>query len=82
MTKEIHILGIDPGSHRTGYGVIRTNGQKLVHVAHGVVCVPKTDLAKQLALIFQEIAAITQEYHPEEAAVEQVFMAKKRTQRT
>lgn len=59
-----------------GYGIIRSDGQKLVHVAHGVVRVPKADLVKQLALIFQEITRITQEYRPEEAAVEEVFMAK------
>lgn len=77
MTKKIcTILGIDPGSHRTGYGIIRTDGQSLLHVAHGVVRVPKTDLVEQLALIFREITAITQAHQPEEAAIEQVFMSK------
>ncbi len=70
------ILGIDPGSRLTGYGIISSDGQKLQHVAHGVIPVQGANLAEQLAIIFQQISAVIDEHQPHEAAIEQVFMAK------
>jgi crossover junction endodeoxyribonuclease RuvC len=70
------IIGIDPGSRITGYGVIRSNGQKHAYVTSGVVKTNGDNLTERLAQIFSSIQTIVQQYRPEEAAIEQVFMAK------
>jgi crossover junction endodeoxyribonuclease RuvC len=70
------ILGIDPGSRRTGYGVINAYGSKLEYVAHGCILLPGTELPERLKLIFDGISLIIQQHCPQMVAVEQVFMAK------
>ncbi|WP_444997484.1 crossover junction endodeoxyribonuclease RuvC [Aliikangiella sp. IMCC44359] len=70
------ILGIDPGSRITGFGVVRMNGKKLEYVASGCIRVKDGILSDKLNQIFDCIAEVVQEYKPDEAAIEQVFMAK------
>jgi crossover junction endodeoxyribonuclease RuvC len=71
------ILGIDPGSRITGYGVIRSNGQRHQYIASGtIVTLRAKTLPERLSLIFLGIVEIMQRYMPEEAAIESVFMAK------
>jgi len=72
----IRILGIDPGSVVTGYGVIDSDGRRSVDVAHGHIRVEGADLSEKLANIFYRIQKIIEEHQPAEAAIEQVFMAK------
>lgn len=71
------ILGIDPGSRATGYGVIET-GERGVGacLAHGVIQLPRGPLAPRLGRIHDELARLMEEHRPEEAAVERVFMAR------
>lgn len=70
------ILGIDPGSRLTGFGLIRMNGRKIEYIASGCIRVKEGILADKLNQIFNCISEIVQEYKPDEAAIEQVFMAK------
>ncbi|MCP4271238.1 MAG: crossover junction endodeoxyribonuclease RuvC [Gammaproteobacteria bacterium] len=74
------ILGIDPGSRTTGYGVIRVDGQKQSYIDSGcirVVAPNKTlPLAERLKIIFDGISNVIADYHPDEVAIEQVFMAR------
>jgi len=74
------ILGIDPGSRTTGYGVIRVDGQKQDYIDSGcirVVAPNKTlPLAERLKIIFDGISNVIADYHPDEVAIEQVFMAR------
>lgn len=74
------ILGIDPGSRTTGYGVIRIEGQKQIYLDSGcirVVAPNKTlPLAERLRIIFDGISNVIADYHPDEVAIEKVFMAK------
>lgn len=70
------ILGIDPGSRRTGYGVINANGSRLEHIAHGCIQLPADDLPQRLKLIFEGISLIITQHCPQMVAVEQVFMSK------
>ncbi len=74
------ILGIDPGSRTTGYGVIRVDGQKYCYIDSGcirVVAPNKTlPLAERLKTIFDGISNVIADYHPDEVAIEQVFMAR------
>lgn len=76
MSAAVRILGIDPGLRRMGWGVIRAEGTRLGAVAHGVVT-PPTDAALSVRLdyIFQAVTDLVAEHAPEEAAIEEAFMA-------
>ena len=72
----IRILGIDPGSRITGYGVIEVVRGRIDFVACGVVkTTPQFSLAHRLNEIFDGINEVIQLHAPEVAAVEDVFMA-------
>ena len=75
MSEVIRILGIDPGSSATGWGVIDASGARLSFVAAGVFR-PKRALARaeKLAFIFDALAALIAERRPDEAAVEATFV--------
>lgn len=75
-SKKIRILGIDPGSIITGYGVIDTDGSHSVHVASGPLRVKAETLPERLKLIFEGITAVILEHQPEVVAIEKVFMDK------
>lgn len=68
------ILGIDPGSCITGYGVIRIEGSKNIYLTSGCVRVQGDNLSERLQQIFVGLSQIMQTYQPNEAAIEQVFM--------
>jgi len=70
------VLGVDPGSRRTGYGVIDVQGNRLKHVAHGVISPSAKALDGRLSVLFEQLTAVIQSYTPEVAAMEDVFMAK------
>lgn len=68
------ILGIDPGSRVTGYGLIETDGKEASYIAAGQLQAGDGELADRLGRIFKGITSIIADYHPDEVAVEQVFM--------
>ncbi|MFT2090494.1 crossover junction endodeoxyribonuclease RuvC [Paraglaciecola sp. 2405UD69-4] len=70
------ILGIDPGSRITGYGVIKKSGQKSEYIASGCIRVQGDELAGRLKQIFDGVSEIIHQFQPKEFAIEQVFMAK------
>lgn len=70
------ILGIDPGSRYTGYGIIESDGRYSRHLVSGRIRTLEKDFCGRLGEINQGIDAIIREFSPEEVAVEQVFMAK------
>lgn len=72
------ILGIDPGSQRTGIGIIDTDvSGKSAHVFHATLKLLDNDsFALRLKQIFEETGAIIDTYQPDEVAIERVFMAK------
>ena len=73
----IRILGIDPGLRRTGWGVIETEGSKLVFVACGtVVSDDKEELSRRLVAIHDGLQAVVAAHRPDEAAVEATFVNK------
>ncbi len=74
MTARIRVLGIDPGYRLTGYGLIDTDGQQSRHVASGNIQTVSSDPATRLKSIYFEVRRIVDEYHPDEVAVEKVFM--------
>ncbi len=68
------ILGIDPGSRITGYGVIDLEGAHITHVASGCIQAGADGLAQRLNAIFEGVSAVIRDHGPEELAVELVFM--------
>nr|VFJ49457.1 MAG: Holliday junction endonuclease RuvC [Candidatus Kentron sp. FW] len=68
------ILGIDPGSRITGFGLIAIQGNHVVHIADGCIQTHRGDLALKLKTIFDGITRVIQEYRPDEMAIEQVFL--------
>jgi len=72
----MRILGIDPGSAATGYGIVEQSRGSIVHVAHGIVRPPRgAALGDRLAEIHAEISSIATRYAPDLAVVEKVFLA-------
>ena len=72
----IRILGIDPGSVKTGYGIIESNGQQSHYVDSGYIKLSRDSLALKLGQIYSEINSIIISSKPEHMAVEQVFLSK------
>lgn len=71
----IRILGIDPGLRRTGWGLIETDGNRLIHIACGSVETnEKAPLSERLVVIHDGLIAVIERYAPQEAAVEQTFV--------
>jgi crossover junction endodeoxyribonuclease RuvC len=71
---KVRILGVDPGSRRTGFGVIECHGADYVHVAHGCLNVGGAIMTERLRLIFDGLQALIEEHRPAEIAVERVFV--------
>lgn len=70
------ILGLDPGSLRTGYGVIDCSGGNLTIVAQGCIATSGGPLADRLRLIHARVAELIVQHRPQEVAVERVFLSK------
>lgn len=70
------ILGIDPGSHITGYGLIHQQGRQLTYIASGCIRTVVEDMPMQLKLIYAGVSEIITQFQPDFFAIEQVFMAK------
>ena len=73
-SRNTRILGIDPGSIVTGYGVIDSDGTHSTYVASGPLKVKSDSLPARLKLIFEGITAVIREHRPEVVAIENVFM--------
>jgi len=72
------ILGIDPGSRFTGYGVINQQGRNFTYLGSGCIKALSQgeDLASRLQTIFAGVSEIILQFKPDMFAIEQVFMAK------
>jgi crossover junction endodeoxyribonuclease RuvC len=74
-TARLRILGLDPGSRRTGYGLIDCVGANSLHIAHGCVIAGNTaQMAERLRAIFESVEKLIAEHRPDEIAVERVFV--------
>lgn len=73
----MRILGIDPGTRITGYGIIDQQGNRLRHVDNGAIYTQSSDeLPKRLKKIHDGLCEIILQYRPDAVAIEQVFVAK------
>lgn len=70
------ILGIDPGSRITGFGLIDTQGHQLKHIECGMIQTQsETDFHSRLYKIFADIQKLIQIYQPQSVSIEQIFTA-------
>ncbi len=72
----MRILGIDPGSRKTGFGIIDMVRQQPVYVASGVIRVEKYSAPERLKRIFEAFGQLVAQYAPHQVAVEKVFVHK------
>ena len=70
----IRVIGIDPGSRITGYGVIDTDGFRHSYVTSGFIRVNADTLGDKLGIIFEEVSRVLDRWRPESMAIEQVFV--------
>ncbi|MDB3992934.1 crossover junction endodeoxyribonuclease RuvC [Gammaproteobacteria bacterium] len=70
------ILGIDPGSRVTGFGLIISHGNKLEYVNSGCIKTQTKLLPERLKIIFDQLCGVIECHQPEQAAIEEVFMGK------
>ncbi len=70
------ILGIDPGSRVTGYGVVDVRRGESVYVASGCIRTTHADVPSRLGEIYEGIASLIRDHSPDAVAIEQVFMAR------
>jgi crossover junction endodeoxyribonuclease RuvC len=70
------ILGIDPGSRITGYGVIQQQGRHLHYLGSGCIRTSESELSGKLKQIYAGVSEIIIQFQPDVFAIEQVFIAK------
>lgn len=74
MTTALTILGIDPGSQVTGFGVIVVEGPAIRYLASGCIRTRGGEMADRLRIIFEGATRLVDQYQPDEISVERVFM--------
>ena len=73
----MRVLGFDPGTATTGYGVVDGKGGRLTHVAHGTITTPaKQHFAIRLKSIFEEATQLIDTYAPDAVAIEKLYFSK------
>ncbi|MEX2131147.1 MAG: crossover junction endodeoxyribonuclease RuvC [Pseudohongiellaceae bacterium] len=70
------ILGIDPGSRITGYGLINAHGNKLEYIHCGCIRTESESFPQRLQQIFAGLCSVIEEFSPQQAAIEQVFVGR------
>ena len=70
----IRVIGIDPGSRITGYGLVDTDGFRHKYVSSGFIQIKADTLSDKLGIIFSEVSKIVSTWQPESMAIEQVFV--------
>jgi len=80
----VRILGIDPGSRITGFGIIETQGDRVTCIAHGVIKTASqsggktngAEFPERLGVIFAGIREVVRNHRPDQVAVESVFLSR------
>ncbi|WP_461482187.1 crossover junction endodeoxyribonuclease RuvC [Porticoccus sp.] len=70
------ILGIDPGSRKTGFGLINAVGAKTEYLTSGIIRLPEGPLPERLKIIFDSLRSIIEQHRPTAMAVEDIFFAR------
>jgi len=73
----VRVIGIDPGTAITGWGVVEGEGDDLVLIAHGAITTAAgTPLPQRLQTIYRDLSAIVQQWQPTTSAIEELFFSK------
>src|SRR3989440_5234234 len=72
----VRVLGLDPGSRRTGFGVIECRGSELIAVGPGCLSLAAAAPAARLRVIFEGLQGLMSQRQPAEVAVERVFVSR------
>lgn len=73
----MRVIGIDPGSHITGYGVVEKNGSGLRHIDNGCLITKRNSpLSERLLQIYDSLMETIEKFQPEAIAIEEVFFSK------
>ena len=70
------MLGIDPGSRRTGYGLVAVLDRKVDYVASGCIKAEIGEMPQRLGVIYRGVSELIAQFNPTELAIEEVFLAK------
>jgi crossover junction endodeoxyribonuclease RuvC len=71
------ILGIDPGSQYTGFGLVKSDGTRIEHLSHGVIAAPASlEFSERIGIISEEIEALIQRTRPDITVIERIFLGK------
>lgn len=71
------IVGIDPGSYVTGFGVIEAHGDRFFHVNHGVILLEKSSsFSQRLFELSESLKEVFLKYRPEQIVVEEIFLGR------
>lgn len=76
MTRRLRILGIDPGSRRTGFGLVDVIDGRPAYLACGAVDSAAGSFPERLKVIFEAVAELVSEYRPDVLSIENVFVAR------
>ena len=77
LVETLRILGVDPGSRKTGYGLIENSGNRIRHLSSGCIRLNERDqLSDRLSMLSRELEQLIEEFRPDCGAVEKVFFAK------
>jgi crossover junction endodeoxyribonuclease RuvC len=72
----MRVLGFDPGTATTGYGVVEAKGSRLHHIAHGIISTPPEQaFAERLKTIFLEAQRLLDAYLPDAASLEKIYFS-------
>jgi crossover junction endodeoxyribonuclease RuvC len=74
--KSQRVFGVDPGSRKTGFGIIDINNNKPLYVTSGVIKSLKGDFTERLETIFKSVSSLMDEYRPKIIVIESVFVHK------
>ncbi len=73
----MRVLGFDPGTATTGYGVVEGRGSRLIYVCHGTICTPAGQAFEiRLKSIFEQASALVREHRPDAVAIEKLYFAR------
>ena len=76
MIEQRLVLGIDPGSRRTGYGLLAVRERSVEYVASGCIKAEIGDMPQRLGIIYRGGSELIDQFNPTELAIEEVFLAK------
>lgn len=74
LPAQVRILGLDPGSQRTGYAIVETQAGRVAYVVSGAIRTRGESLAERLQEVFAGVESLTSEFRPDEVAIERIFM--------